>query len=259
MKSDLWVSKIGNVDLPQEIVDHIVNYISDDRPTLFACTHLSRTWCIAARAHLYRTYTVWSFTGFRAVNNLQSTGAVHFVRRLVVAQQIHQADFLSSRTTTYLNAFTQLQDLRIERLNVGGLLTWLHPHYAILNPTVQTLTLRYPRGTAKQLLCFISLFSGLEDLVVERTENETVSDAVVPVPEFSPPLTGRLKMVGIFDQEFMSGLASFRKGLKFRVVNLQFCEGAQKVIDGCVGTMERFVYHPPDFRGKFNSPYISQR
>ena len=259
VKRVLRVGRTGNVRLPQEIVDYIVDYVSDDRPTLFACTHLSRTWCIAARAHLHRTFTVLDFAGFEAVGDLQSMGIVHLVRRIAVARRIHQADFLLPGTMAHLNAFTHLQELDIRYLNVGELLDWLHKHSAILKSTVRTLTLRYPRGTTKQLLCFISLFSSLENLTVESIESEFIPGAIVPALESSPPLTGRLSLTGIFDQEFMSGLASLQKGLKFRTVDLQFCGEVQEVIDSCAETMEQFICHPSDFRGKSDSPHISRR
>lgn len=258
MKRVLGISKPGNVRLPQEIVDYIVDYISDDRSTLFACTHLSRTWCIAARAHLHRTFTVSNFAGFEAVNDLQSMGIAHLVRRIAVTRQIHQTDFLLPGTIAHLNAFTHLQELDIKYLNVGELLDWLHLHCDVLKTTIRTLTLRYPRGGTKQLLCFISLFSGLENLAVESIDNGHAYDTAVPVLKSSPPLTGRLTLTGIFDQEFTSGLASLQKGLKFRTVDLQFCGETQEVIDGCAETMERLICHPSDFRGESNPPRISR-
>ena len=255
----LGVSRAGNVRLPQEIVDYIVDYISEDRPTLFACTHLSRTWCIAARVHLHRIFTVSDFAGFEAVGDLQKMGMVHLVRKMVVARRIQHTDFLLPKTMTYLNAFTHLQELDVMYLNVRELLHWLYRHCGNLTSTVRTLTLRYPKGNTKQLLFFISLFSQLENLAVDSIETEPAFDVYVPTLECSPPLSGRLALTGIFDQEFMSGLASLQEGLKFRTVDLQFCGEAQEVIDGCAGTMERFICHPSDFRGKSHSPRISRR
>ena len=257
MKGVLGASKAGSVRLPQEIVDRILDYISDDRRTLFACTHLSFTWCIAARAHLHRTFTVLDPAGLEAVNDLQSMGMVHLVRGIAVAQWIHQTDFVSPGTRMHLSTFTHVQELEIGYLNVGGLLTLLHQHCDVLKSTVRTLTLRYPRGSTEQLLCFISLFSDPENLAVECIESGLAPAAVVPILESSPPLTGRLALTGIFDQEFMSGLASLQNGLKFRTVDLQFCEEAQEIIDNCAGTMERFIWHPSEFRGKFNFPHFA--
>jgi len=259
MKRALGVSKTGSVHLPQEIVDCILDYVSEDRPTLFACTHLSRTWCIGARLHLYRTFTVSDSPGFEAVNDIKSMGTNHLVRKLVIARRMSQSDLVIPTITARLNAFMHLQELDIRYLNVGELLAWLPQHCGVLKPTVRTLTLRYPRGSTKQILCFVSLFSGLENLAVDNIEQESPSDVVVPFPESSPLLTGRLTLTGILDQEFMSGLASLQKGLKFRTVDLQFCGEAQEVIDGCAGTMRQFICHPSDFRGKPNSPLTSRR
>ena len=256
MERAFGVSKAG-VRLPQELVDCIVDYISEDRSTLFACTHLSRTWYMAARIHLYRTLTVSDSMEFDAADDLQRMGMIHLVRRIVVARQIYQVDFLSPETMARLHAFTHLQELDIRYLNVGQPLYWLNEHCDILKSTVRTLTLRYPRGSTKQLLCFISLFSALENLTVDSIDGDLVIDTSVPIPETSPPLTGRLALKGIFDQEFMSGLVSLQKGVKFRTVDLQFCGEGQEVIDGCAGTMERLICHPSDFRGRCNSTYFT--
>jgi len=253
MKRVLGVSKAGNVQLPQEIVDYIVDHISEDRATLFACTHLSRTWCIAARTHLHRTLTVSNSAGFDAADDLQRMGTIHLVRRIIVARQIHQADFLSHETMIRLHAFTHLQELDIRYLDVGKPLRWLHGRRDTIKSTIRTLTLRYPKGSIKQLVCFISLFSGLENLTVDSINKEIAPGPFALVPESSPPLTGRLTLTGIFDQEFMSGLVSLQDGLKFRTVDLQFCGETQEVIDGCAGTMERFIYHPSDFHSKSDS------
>jgi len=93
---------------------------------------------------------------------------------------------------------------------------------------------------------------------MDSIDREAVPDAFVPVLESSPPLTGRLTLTGIFDQEFMSGLVSLQKGVKFRTVDLQFCGEVQEIVDGCAGTVERFICHPSDFRGKFDSPHVSR-
>ena len=174
---------------------------------------------------------------------------IHFVRKIIVVRQIHQADFLLPETMTRLHTFTHLQELDIRYLSVGQPLRWLHEHCDILKSTIRTLTLRYPRGSVKELLCFIGLFSSLENLIVDSIDRNFTSGTFVPVLETSPPLTGRLTLTGIFDREFMSGLVSFQKGVKFRTVDLQYCGEVQVIVDGCAGTMERFVCQPSDFRG----------
>ena len=253
VKRALGVGKANSIWLPQELVDCIVDYISDDRPTLFACTHLSRTWCISARFHLYRTFTVSASSEFDAVEDLQRMGMIHLVRRMVATRKINQADFLLPTTLTRLHAFTHLQELDIRYLDVGNLLLWLHEHCDILKNTVRTLTLRYPRGSIKQLVCFINLFSNLENLTVDSIDRTIAYDSKVPVIEYSPPLTGRLTLTGIFDPEFIAGLASMQKGVRFRTVDLQFCGEVQEIIEACAESMERLIYHPSDFRGAYHS------
>lgn len=242
--------KAGGVRLPQELVDYIVDHISDDRSTLFACTHLSRTWCIAARTHLYRTFTVSDSSGFMTLDDLQKMGMAGLVHKMILTRKINQTDFLSPKALTRLNAFMYLQELDLRYLDVGELVLRLHNRCDTLKSTVRTLSLRYPTGSIKRIVCFISLFSNLENLAVDGINRVLFSDdSQVPVMERSPPLTGQLRLSAISDQDFIHSLASMQQGFRFRTVDLRFCREVQEIIDGCAGTMERLIWHSSDFLG----------
>ena len=251
------VGEVGNTWLPQEIVDYIVNHISDDRPTLFACTYLSRTWCIAARVHLHRTFTISDHEGFDVIDDLQQVGVIDLVRKVVAVRKFNQANFLMPSKMERLHAFARLQELEIGSLDVEAPLLWLYEHCDVLKSTVLSLTLRYPKAGIKQLACFISLFSNLENLTVDGigTGAATVDDSQVPVVSNSPPFTGRLTLMGIRDEEFLSALASMQNGVRFRIVDLQFCLGMQELVDACAGTMERLVCHPSESHGTYRYLY----
>jgi hypothetical protein len=249
-KVRLGMSRARSVRLPQEIVDYIVDHISDDRSTLFACTHLSRTWCIAARMHLHRTFTVSDSAGFNIVDDLQKIGVIHLVHRVVATRKVNQKDFLlHPKALTRLNAFASLQELDLKYLDVGELGLGLHDHCDTLRSTVRTLALRYPTGSAKRIVYFISLFSKLENLTVDSINTVVTDDSGVPLIERSPPLTGRLRLSGISDPEFICGLASMQEGIRFRTVDLRFCREVQEIIGGCAGSMERLIWHSSDFLG----------
>jgi hypothetical protein len=182
-------------------------------------------------------------------------GMIDLVRKLVVSRKVNQPDFFIPPTINVLYAFTRVQELEIRYFDVGAPLPWLHEHCDILKSTVQSLTLRYPKGSVKQLACFISMFSNLENLTVDSIDIAPVYDPRVPAIESSPPFTGRLTLTGIFDQDFLCALASMQKGVRFRTVDLQFCGEMQEIIDACAGTMERLICHPSDARGMHSSPY----
>jgi hypothetical protein len=243
-KKVIETKKVEGRWLPQEIIDHIVDYISDDRAALFTCTYLSRAWCITARAHLHRTLVVSNPLWFGAVDDLLKMGMAHLVREMVVTRKIGETEFWLPATVTRLDAFTHLQELDIKFFDVGAPLLWLHEHCEILKSTVRSLTLRYPKGSIKQLVYLISLFSNLENLTVDGFNKAVAHDSQVPVVQGSPPLTGRLVLGRIIDQEFFSALASIPGGVRFRTVDLQLCEGVQGIIDACAMTMERLICRP---------------
>ena len=175
---------------------------------------------------------------------------IHLVRRMIATRNINQADFLLPATMARLHAFTHLHELDIRYFDMGQPLLWLHEHCDILKSTVRSLTLRYPRGSIRQFASLISLFSNLENLTIDSIDKAVVYNSEVPIMEFSPPLTGRLALTGILDQEFICALASTPKGVHFRTVDLRYCGEVQEIVDACAGTVERLICHPPDSRGK---------
>lgn len=177
---------------------------------------------------------------------------------MVATRKINQADFLlPPKALTRLNTFTQLQELDLRYLDVGELVLGLHQRCDTFRSTVRTLALRYPTGSVKRILCFISLFSKLENLTVDSINKVDTYDSQVPVIECPPSLTGRLSLSGISDQEFICYLTSMQKGVRFRTVDLRFCHEVQEIIDCCAGTMERLIWHPSDFLGALNSMFQS--
>lgn len=235
---------------PQEIVDQIVDYISDDRATLLACTRLSRVWCIAARHHLYRTFKVSGSAGLKAINDLKTMGMIHLIKRMIATRKTNQADFLSPpKALARLNLFTHLQELHFRYLDVGRLVFRLHEDCDTLRSTVRTLALRTPTGSTTRIACFIGLFSKLENLTVENIDAVVTDDFQLPVIECPPPLTGQLTLSGISNLDFFCDLASIPKEVGFREVGLHCCQEVQDIIDACAGTMERLTWHSSGSNG----------
>lgn len=149
----------------------------------------------------------------------------------------------------HLSEFEHIQELDLKDLDVGELVLGLHTRCDTLKSTVRSLTLRYPTGSVKRIIWFISLFSHLENLAVDSINTVVSDDYQVPVIESSPPLTGRLRLSGISDQEFIRNLFSMQNGVRFRTVDQRFCREVQEIIDGCAGTMERLIWHSSDSLG----------
>ena len=240
--------------LPQEIVDYIVGKVSHRRRTLIACTQVSRTWWIAARAHLYRTFTVSDPAGFEAdINELKNMGITNLVRRVVVRWAYDNGEFIfGTPELTPLKAITHIQELDLRRLDINELvLTLRHEHFDTLKSTVRTLVLSRPTSSTKHILWFISLFSHLEDLSVLGLDMLDNDDTQVPAIESPPSLTGRLVLKSITHQsEFIHGLASMQNG--FRTVELQSCKEVRGIIESCAETVERLIWQSDSPLGVYN-------
>ena len=245
-RSGLW--------LPQEIVDHIVDHIWDDRPALLVCIHLSRAWYLAARPHLYRTFTASDPARFKTVDSLRKIGVIHIVRKIFVIQKEGQEDFvLPPKALARLNAFTHLQELELTFIDVGKLVLGLHDHCDVLRSNVRTLVLECTTGSVKRIICFINLFFNLENLTVNHINKVATDDSELPVIKNSPPLTGKLSLFAFLDQEFTHELASMPNGIKFHTVDLRLCREVQEILDGCAGSMNQLVWHDFDPLGAQDS------
>ena len=240
--------------LPQEIINSIVDLISDDVNTLHACTQLSTTWCTAAYVYLYWTFKVPNPAGLEAeVHRFQKMGVIGNVRRVVVGWDHCQEGLIFKTLMTSLEVIKDIQEphrsmdiqeLHLSNPKINELVLKLCDNCDILKSAVRTLVLNYPTASSTNcILWFVSLFSKLENLSVCGLHIRGTDNSKVPKDiKRPPPLTGRLVLTSIDKQhsDFIRGLVSMQK--KFRTVELRSCEGVREIVKSCAKTTERLVW-----------------
>ena len=115
-------------------------------------------------------------------------------------------------------------------------------------PTLQSLALIYPEGSHWQVIYFIGLFQHLEDLELHfgwrHHQGEPVDDWA-PIPDFVPPLQGRLAM-SYSRRELLEDMIGLFGGIRFRSMDL-FCVSRMEFLLGaCVGTLETLRLYATD-------------
>ena len=205
--------------LPQEVVEIILDYLTYDTRSLHACTLTFNSWYIAAVPHLHRTLVIPTCSLHKnrkymwpgALPYKYGLGLLPMVKTFWASEgDSDRAKFslklLSCCILRQFSALTNVQQLRIDNLDIPSFGPGIRRYFEHFSPVVQYLALGEPRGSRRQITYFIGLFQHLQDLklVYDRTRfQEEPADDLTLIPPFVPPLRGRLIMrdftrVGLF-------------------------------------------------------------
>jgi hypothetical protein len=163
----------------------------------------------------------------------------------------------------HLHHFQTLDRVHTLTVEYYDVFSWANQHktcFAHFYPTLTSLTLRRSAGPYRLLMDFALQFPNLENLCLEhlRDEIETALDSTVPdVVDPSPPLNGRLRLVGPGDAEpwpTLSFVHELDKRFNFRSVELDDSFGvfARYMLGQCAHTLEEVtIVVPPCVVGTF--------
>ena len=161
----------------------------------------------------------------------------------------------NNRILRQLSALSNVQKLEIERLNIPSFIPRVRQYFRDFLPTVQSLVLREPRGTHRQITYFIGLFQNLQDLGIlydPRHFAEEPDPALTPA--FIPPLQGWLKLMCFSGAGILKNMIDFFGGIRFRYMDLYGVNGMGLLLDACAKTLECVVLDPTDCFGEQLSP-----
>ena len=115
-------------------------------------------------------------------------------------------------------------------------------YFGHLAPTLQSLALREPKGSCRQILYFVGLFPKLRDfelLDYDEASEDNVADTFTPLTQ--PPLDGWLVLGDYKGEKLVGEMATlFHDGpkLRFRCVNLKNVQYTRGVLNRCVDSLE---------------------
>ena len=237
----------------------IVSYFIYDIRTLLVCSMTCRSWCIAAVPHLHHSLTVddipvhdGKFSWPWPLQGLYKLGFLPFVKKFRI--RLYFSRFtLGNHALGYFPAFTNLQELVIDRLQVPSFMQDIQRCFGHFAPTLRLLALVEPSGSCRQILYFIGLFPNLQDLnlcynlcIIRR---ESTADAELK-PLSTPPLRGRLTLTCFMREELMREMIELFGGLRFRYMDLFRVGCAQLLLGASAETLEVLRLYPMDFRRK---------
>jgi hypothetical protein len=258
--------------LPQELVEMIIFCLIYDTRTLIACSKMCRSWYIATAPCLHHTLTIdhYDQTSDKRKWPRPLWESYHLdLLPLVKRFQIRLPDFCFkftpelfeySHTLRHFSALTNLQELRIDNLQVSAFIPNIRRYFGHLAPTLRSLVLVGPLGSIRQILYlyFVGVFPNLQDLELSyffpSVKKGSVDDATL-VPLSTPPLRGRLGLV-FSENKFVTEMIAVFGGLRFRHMSLFAVDYTQLLLHACAETLETLrmrLFDPyckvPSFKG----------
>jgi hypothetical protein len=247
--------------LPQELVEIIVSYFIYDIRTLLACSTTCRSWYIAAVPHLHHSLTTeieflsWgkSYRWSKPIQKSYELGLLPLIKRLRIRLG-HQLsiqftrEWLGERTLRCFPAFTNLQELGIDNLQISTFMPDIKRYFGHFAPTLRFLALRQPNGSYRQILYFVGLFPNLQDLKIcystPSEGGESSADSGL-VPLSIPPLCGRLTLTCYGRETLVKEMIAVFGSLRFWYMDLFRVKGIPLLLDACAETLETLRLYPP--------------
>ena len=253
--------------LPLEIVEMIIAHLIYDTDSLLACSLTCYSWYIASVPHLHHTLSLrpgsWlspQKIGWPTpLQNASRLGLLPLVKKFWVHATFSCYDRFSPerfnrRILSQFSAMTNVQDLRIDNMDVPSFMPRVRRYFGHFLPTVRSLALGSPEGSCRQIIFFIGLFKHLEDLTlsnhtVEFREIEPTDDLTL-IPSFTPPLRGRLMMFCFKKAGFIKDMIHLFGGIRFRYMDIFDVKDMRLLVGACAGTLETLRLYPTDPGGE---------
>jgi len=249
--------------LPLEIVEMIIAHLIYDTESLLACSLTCYSWYIASVPHLHHTLTTrpdsWPYEpriGWPTpLRNASELGLLPLVKKFRVHASRSCDDRFSSkrfnrRTLSQFSALTNVQELRLDNLDIPSFMPRIRWYFCHFLPTVRSLVLGSPGGSRRQIIFFIGLFQHLEDLTLfngalKFWESEPTDDPTL-IPPFAPPLRGRLVVFHLKRVDLLKHMIHLFGGIRFRCMEIFDVEETRLLLDACAGTLKTLYLYPTD-------------
>ena len=237
-------------NLPYDVLEMVLVHLTHNLEDLKACSLVCRSWYIATVSHLHRTLTLGGDGVDHTRCKLGPVYALHKLglARLVKEVQVEQLWGLGCWFTPnvpglhYFSSFSNIHTLKFQNLEIYRFIPNVDYYFGYFSTSLRSITLLNPNCTPRQLSHFLSLFSNLDDIEIERAGTSTPN---IPTPGLelgplsTPKLRGRLALHEFHSVETWTQLITFCGGLQFRHMDLRESAGCvPTLLEACAETLE---------------------
>ena len=246
--------------IPQEVVEMIIAHLIYDKPSLIACSLTCRSWYIASAPHLHHTlvlkYAKWGRRAWpKPLQEPSKLGLLPLVNKLQLHWSLTNVWRIGSPPRLFnhnilcqISGLTNVRELDMECLDISALMPELQKYFGHFLPRLQSLSLRVPKGSNRQIIFFIGLFERLEDLTLTGTffPCQPFDDPTL-IPPSNPPLRGRLVMVNFYQPHFSEEMIKLFERIRFRYMSIYSVQEPQLLLNACAETLETVELNPTEF------------
>jgi len=252
------------IPIPHELVEMIIAHLIYDLRALKACSLTCYSWYIAAVPHLHHTITFRennigiARVELKPLSKLHELGISPLVREVRVRQLNRLRPWFmpqafSRRDLRCFSAFTNVQKLRLEKLDIFSFIPEVERYFGQFSATLRSIALFAPRCSPRQLSHFLSLFSNLDDVEIRGfyPPPRLPGDPIL-VPISAPKLRGQLIVSSFREVETWKDLIAACDGLRFYAMDLRnVADCAPLLLEACSETLETLRFFPVDAIGKW--------
>ena len=262
--------------LPPELVDNILGYLSDDLPTLKACSLTCKTMLCSARPLISGWLTLPPSQNRRLNARSKKSllkrskeapdylagcqGRFKYTKNLVVRLD-YDLPLARQSLQPYIPHFysiEKLQTLAIGSLDIRTFMPMFDDCFGMFTRSLRGLSLKDILDPECQLLCFVSQFPMLEDLSIQSCySGRPYYGRSPPLPQKTPPLRGHLKLsITANSPGLCTALAGLPGGLNFTSFELEELKAygnPEAVIAACQFTLKSVSYTWTNSLGKRHS------
>jgi len=269
----------GWKNLPQELVDEIINYLLDDLDALTACSltckrlfgatrHFIHQWLACSDSRPDHTKSKESLLGrrkrgpgaFDQLIDADRAGVLHFTQHLTFKAEDGSLNPRNlEKYLPYLRSITKLHTLTLNTFHANPFIPVFDDHFGMFTNTLRHLDIRNAYGTERQLSYIVCQFPLLEDLTIAFPAGERTAHRGHHVPTItqSPPLRGKLVVAQVHSRKLFEGLAAVPDGLNFRSLELHRCKHLEVILAACghVATSVSYLWFWGDLDSELHSPF----
>ena len=237
--------------IPQQVVEMIVAHLIYDKHSLMACSLTCRSWYIASVPHLHHTLVmnddlcgkrVWP----KPLRKASKHGLLPFVKKLKLFGSLTSASGVGFNPDILrqISGLTNVRELEIDGLDIPAFTPKIQKHFDHFLPRLQSLFLRNPEGSNRQIIFFIGLFQRLEDLtfdfpsVISSIRKKRPLNDPRLIPPSTPPLRGRLEIIEFDRPQFLEEMIDLFGGIRFRYISLFRLAEPRLLLNACAETLE---------------------
>jgi len=192
------------MSFPPELIDRILNYLSDDPQSLSAASLVSKAWTSWGQAYLFESVrlTPSNLQGWLENVPPDVDGPASHTRTLTL-EEYHISPWINPQSSVFplsnLVSFTNVRSLALLGWNAtlfNG--ASLEPYFGHFGKSLRALSLRFCALDLAILFNFLSLFPNVQDLNITCPSSMPGSlDTVPDVPEVIPSFCGTLSLTGL--------------------------------------------------------------